>query len=270
MRSGLGGGVPKTFVSSQNNYVPEIPAQLLDLCHRIADPAKDYCIVAEGNISLTDGSGTLWIKASGEQMATMTAEGLCEVRISDVLRAMDLPMRDSAEVREALNRCSMTKGDSIPSTETYMHASLMEQTGCRVVIHTHPTEMLKLLCHTDADFYANRRIFPDEIVLCGPAACYVPYVAPGLPLAISIRERVTRFREKYGIWPKTIWLQNHGLICIGNSIGEAEAATYMSAKAAAVVVGALQCKAEIHWLTQAEIDSIYDWPDEHYRQRKLD
>ncbi len=247
----------------------EIPTQIVELCHRIADPAKDLCIVAEGNISITDGGGTLWIKASGEQMATITTDGLCEARISEVVRAMDLPMRDAAEVRNTLNSCCVKKGEGVPSTETFMHVSLMDQTGCTVVIHTHPIELLKLLCHTDADFYANRRIFPDEIVLCGPAACYVPYVAPGLPLAISIHERVARFREKYGIWPKTIWLQNHGLICIGNSIGEAESATYMSAKAASIVVGSLQCKAEIHWLTQEEINTIYDWPDEHYRQKKL-
>ena len=92
--------------------------------------------------------------------------------------------------------------------------------------------------------------------------------ADALP-ALEIVGAVTLFQAAYGVQPKTLWLQNHGLIAMGGTAKEAESATRMSVKAAEVALGALQAGKAIRWLEDREIQQIASWPDEHYRQRQL-
>lgn len=242
---------------------------LLDLAHGLGDPAHDLCICAEGNVSGAADDGTFWVKASGVPLRGIGAEGFVQMRVEDVAQGLEAALEGEEQVREFLNSKCLTRGGPVPSTEAFLHASLLQGTDARYVAHSHPTPLLSLLCTADAEYYARQRLFPDEIVLCGPAACHVPYFAPGLPLARQIRERTARYRNKWGGWPKTIWLQNHGLICLGQTASEALAASLMSVKAARVLLGALSQKSEPTFLTAKEIEQIHRWPDEQYRQRQL-
>lgn len=246
------------------------PAQsaALQLAHALGDPANDLCILAEGNMSVVDGDA-LWIKASGYSMTGMGTDGLVQVRRQPVLDALHRDLSDP-ECRELLNSARVDPGVSqLPSTETFMHAALLELPGVACVAHSHPTALLSLLSHQESELWARKRVFPDEIVCCGPAACFVPYVAPGLKLAKSIMACIGHFQEHWGIPPKTIWLQNHGLITLGSSAKEAIAASLMQVKAARVLLGAVQFGHGVRFLDPEEVDAIYTWPDEHYRQKRL-
>lgn len=247
-----------------------VPAELIALAHAMAEPSLGASILAEGNVSASTENGTLWIKASGACMSGIDDCGFVEVESAKVLAAMDKPIIDEAKVRELLNDSRTDKEtQSVPSTETFMHAYLLTLPGVRFVAHTHPESLLSLLALEDAKNFASKRIFPDEIVLCGAASCWVPYCAPGLPLAIEIKSAIAEFDTKHGASPKTIWLQNHGLIALGKTAKEAESATRMSIKAARITLGALQTGKPVRWLSEAEIQQIANWPDEHYRQRLL-
>ncbi len=247
------------------------PTHLIELAHFLGDPAEDQCILAEGNVSCRSSEGRIWVKASGHQMAKVGPSGFVEVESAPILGALDRPEPSVAEVRKLLN-ASMVPGASDktqPSTESFMHAYLLSLDGVEFVAHGHPTPLLSLLCLDSASEWAGRRMFPDEIVCCGPAACFVPYVAPGLRLAAEIRSAVQRFRTDWGIDPKTIWLQNHGLIALAKTAKEAMSICSMSVKAARVLLGALESWSEIRWMTKEEVSAIYEWPDEHFRQRAL-
>lgn len=250
---------------------PQPPAQLIELAHFMGDHAEDLCILAEGNVSCRSQEGRIWVKASGHQMAKIGPSGFVEIESSSVLEALDGPEPSVAEVRKILNT-SMVGGagdKAQPSTEAFMHAYFLSLDGVEFVAHGHPTPLLSLLCQEGASAWAARRLFPDEIVCCGPAACFVPYVAPGLRLAVEIRSAVGRFRSEWGIEPKTIWLQNHGLIALAKTAREAMSICSMSAKAARVLLGALASGEEIRWMSNEEINAIFEWPDEHFRQREL-
>lgn len=236
----------------------------------MAEPGLDAAILAEGNVSCQGGEGTIWVKASGHGMVGIGPEGFVEVEIEPVVAALDRSVRDETAVRELLNMARVDPSVSaVPSTETFMHAWLLGLADVGFVAHTHPVSLLSLLVLADGESLARRRLFPDEIVLCGAASAWVPYVAPGLPLAIEIRASVLRFQEQYGVLPKTIWLQNHGLITLGRSLKEAESATRMAVKAARVTLGALKTGKQVRWLSEEEIQQIANWPDEHFRQRLL-
>ena len=243
---------------------------LLELAHAFGNPANELCIFAEGNVSCRGEPGTFWIKGSGQGMEHITSAGFVEVRSEPVLAMLDSPPSDEAEVRECLNRARSDPANrQVPSTEAFMHAFLLSQPETNFVGHAHPTSLLSLLFLEVAKDLAVQRWFPDEIVCCGPASCYVRYVAPGLPLAVEIRKAVASFINEWGKAPKTLWLQNHGLICVGSTPSEVHCAAMMSIKAAKAVLGALQTGKPLRPLTKEEVAQISAWPDEHYRQRLL-
>ncbi len=244
------------------------PAELIALARAMSDPALDAAILAEGNVSTHASGGRLWIKASGAQMGEMTAEQFVEVESAPILAALDSGMRDEKQVREFLNAaCRSEKG--VPSTETFMHALLLGLPEVAYVAHCHPSALISLCALEDGPELAKKRLFPDEIVLCGVAACWVPYVPPGLPLAVEIRQATRQFQRHYEELPKTYWLQNHGLIALGRTAKEAESVTRMAVKAARVLLGALQTGRSIRFLAESEIRQIAGWPDEHFRQKLL-
>lgn len=247
------------------------PESLVRLAREVANPVEDLVILAEGNVSLAVGDQTLWIKGSGRGMAHAAACDFCEVRRGPLGEAVEngLPEADEVAVREMLDATRLDPSAVRPSTETFMHAWLMQFCDWRCVIHTHPTALLSILIREDAAQWAARRFFPDEIVLTGPASAWVPYVAPGLPLAQAIAASANHFRSQVGEAPKTFWLQNHGLITGGATPNEALSATRMAVKSARMLRDALAAGTELRWMTDAEVAQIAGWPDEHFRQAEL-
>ena len=244
-----------------------IPQELVWLAHVLGDPANELCILGEGNVScLAAEQDSIWVKGSGQQMQEIQAEGFAHVKLSGVCTGLTQSL-DDALCRQLLNRATIDGHN--PSTETFMHAWLLLETGAFFVAHSHPVPLLSLLCTTAAEDLATKRIFPDEIVCCGPASCFIPYVAPGLLLAQIIQERASIFKNNFGSWPKTYWLQNHGLICTGATAKEAAAASLMTVKVAKVLLGALATGQDLVFLSKGSIDQIYRWEDEHARQRMI-
>jgi len=239
---------------------------LVWLSRMLGDPAHDLAILAEGNASMKTG-GTFLVKASGRELASLDEDGLVEIDLERAVAALDGPALSDEQTRDALRNVS--KSELMPSVETFVHAYLLTLPGAAFVGHTHPTPLLSLLCTPLAQNLAASRLFPDEIVCCGPESAFVPYVDPGLPLARSIRDSVREFVDRRGELPRTIWLQNHGLIAIGTTAREVLGAHLMAHKAARVWLGALSSGTEPNRLSDADIDRIHTRPDEHYRQALL-
>jgi L-ribulose-5-phosphate 4-epimerase len=240
---------------------------LIHLAHALAADDRDMAILAEGNVSARADEETFWVKGSGQTMASIRPDGFARVHLATTVEAIQATYDSDAAIRSALNEARLEGPD--PSTETFMHAALLTLPGVMFVGHVHPTPLLSLLCLQGAKDWASRRLFPDEIVCCGPAACFVPYVAPGLELARSIQREIESFRSQHGVDPKTFWLENHGLIAVGASAREVESSCQMSVKAARVLLGCIQTGQAIKWMTDEEVSHIYNWPDEHARQQAL-
>jgi rhamnose utilization protein RhaD (predicted bifunctional aldolase and dehydrogenase) len=245
------------------------PHELLWMAQAVGAPINDLCVLAEGNVSCKDGD-SLWVKASGRSLHSCSEDVFVHVHIEPVMKALVHEFADEAEVRRTLNGARVThQGSNVPSTETFMHAALLSEFGARFVAHAHPTALLSVLSLASAEEYAERRLFPDEVVFCGPATCFVPYVAPGIHLARELAARARSFIETWGFPPKVYWLQNHGLIAVGQTAKETWAGVEMGAKAARVLLAALQTHEAIRWLSKEEIQTIANWPDEHYRQNLI-
>jgi rhamnose utilization protein RhaD (predicted bifunctional aldolase and dehydrogenase) len=243
---------------------------LVLLARALGNPPEGLAILAEGNVSASNGTDRFWVKASGASMTDIGPEGFVEVRSAPVRDALDSRDFDDAAIRTLLASARVDPtASAMPSVETFMHAYLLSLHGVQFVAHTHPEPLLALLSLDGAEAWADERLFPDEIVLCGPASVWVPYVDPGLRLARRIRDAVESYLDQEGEVPKSLWLQNHGLITLGATPKAALGATLMAAKAARVRLGALQTGRPLHALTKEDVMRIHTRPDEHYRQRRL-
>lgn len=100
----------------------------------------------------------------------------------------------------------------------------MTQTNGSVVYSNrdYPVAVNAILCLERSREAVSGCLFPDEIVCCGPAVCYVEYADPGLPLARRLRVRIEDFLDEYNMAPRVILMGNHGFIACGRMTRDAE------------------------------------------------
>ena len=210
----------------------------------MAKNVSHFTISGEGNVSVRDGDAML-IKASGSTLETMTDEDL---------------------VRCDLDGNALEGEERKPSMEVSFHAWILKTfPSINCVCHTHPTNTIKILCSSRISDFANRRLFPDQVVRNGIKSCVVPYATPGLPLREAIKISVEEFIVKNGSFPKLILLKNHGIITASASIQEATVSTLMCEKSAEIYIGAKMLNI-IQFLTPEEVAAVDTNPSEKYRR----
>ena len=165
---------------------------------------------AGGGNSSVKADGVLYIKPSGVSLASITAASLMPLAAGAAPRAGRWLGRRCAPGSDVVMASAMAarlrdEGDRRPSVECVFHA-LIES---RFVIHTHPTLVNALTCARDGEAIAAE-LFGDDVL-------WVPYVDPGLPLALEIARRRRAHVERTGAAaPAVTLLQNHGLIVAGD------------------------------------------------------
>lgn len=248
----------------------ELLASLVELTRFFGQPHMDYVIIGEGNTSCRVDDESFYVKASGQQMETIGADGFVQVRFAPVLAMLDNPPETLSEQKQIAKDARVDQSVTVvPSVEVSFHAMLLHECGVPFVGHTHPVAVNQIMCSDRAKVFADNRIFPDEAVLCGPQSVFVPYADPGLPLAIVMRDRVRAYMDKFGEAPKVILLKSHGLIALGQTPTEIKNITAMCVKAARILVGAYAVGQPV-FMSEADIMHIYKRPDEIYRRKQFE
>jgi rhamnose utilization protein RhaD (predicted bifunctional aldolase and dehydrogenase) len=244
-----------------------ILSQLLTLSRNLGQPEKDYVILGEGNTSARADTDTFWVKASGVSLRTLEPSGLVQVYFSKIFELLEYAQLSDAEVRSGLESARVDQQlKSMPSVETFLHAILLQLHEVNFVGHTHPAAVNAILCSKNAADAFSGSLFPDQIVYCGPAPVYIPYIDPGLPLARAMREAINVYAETWGQAPKMILMQNHGLIALGKTADEVENVTAMGVKAARVIAGTYAMGGP-NFLSTKNVERIHTRPDESYRKK---
>jgi rhamnose utilization protein RhaD (predicted bifunctional aldolase and dehydrogenase) len=242
--------------------------QLIAMSRVLGDPALDYAILGEGNSSARTDDETFWVKASGAEMRTIEASGFVQVRFGGVLSMLEAEELDDAGVKAGLEAARVDPAATArPSVETVLHALALKLDGVNFVGHTHPTAVNAILCSQKAEEAIAGRLFPDEIVYCGPAPVYIPYTDPGVPLARKVRDEIDRYLDEYRERPKVVLMQNHGLMALGQTALEVENITAMYVKTARVILGAYALDGP-HFMSAEAVARIHTRPDEQYRRRE--
>lgn len=244
--------------------------KLVAMSRNLGDPALNYVILGEGNTSARIDSETFWVKASGAELRTIDASGFVQVRFDRVLAMLEGLDPSDAQVKAGLEAARVDPSTAArPSVETVLHALALQVGDVNFVGHTHPTAVNAVLCSQKAEEAIAGRLFPDEIVYCGPAPVYIPYTDPGVPLARAVGDAIERYLERYRQAPKVILMQNHGFIALGKTASEVENITAMYVKAAHVLLGAYALGGP-HFMPPAAVARIHTRPDEQYRRQEWD
>jgi len=242
--------------------------ELVEMSHTLGDPTWDCAILGEGNTSAKVDEETFFVKASGTQLPIIKPEEFCRVRFDGVLPLLERETATDAEIKEVLMGAVVDQTGKWPSVETVMHALLLSLPDVNFVGHTHPTAVNAVLCSQKVEEAISGRLFPDEIVCCGPEPVYIPWTEPGPPLARAIRDGIAAFIEEKGFRPKVMLMQNHGLVALGATTAEVLSATAMCVKTFRVLIGTYALGGP-NFLTQEMVDRLWNRPDEVYRHSLL-
>ncbi len=251
--------------------------RLVSLSNDLGDASREFAILGEGNTSARADGDTFWVKASGTSLRTIDKAGFVRVAFEPVLGMLDGPDLTDEQIDRRLLEAKVDRvtgsgaapDDGVhPSVETVLHASCLNLEGINFVGHTHPVAINAVTCSTDFEAAVSGRLFPDEIVVCGPAPAIVPYTDPGLRLGREVRATIRRYVEERNELPRVVLMQNHGLIALGKTARQVENITAMAVKAARVLAGTYQFGGP-RFLSEEEVARIHTRPDEDYRRKIL-
>jgi len=149
----------------------------------------------------------LWVKGSGGDLATLTAEGLSALVVERLagLKKRYRGERHEDEMHELLDLCRFGQGGAPPSIDTSMHGLLRAPH----VDHLHPDAVIALAAAADGE-ELTKQCFGEQVA-------WVPWRRPGFELALRI-ERIHDARP--GL--KGVVLGGHGLTTWGRTSRECE------------------------------------------------
>jgi rhamnose utilization protein RhaD (predicted bifunctional aldolase and dehydrogenase) len=241
--------------------------ELVALSAELGLPANDYAILGEGNTSVRADDESFWVKASGTNLAGATRESFARVRFAPILAALDQAELADDALKNLLKSATV-EGKKTPSIETFLHAMCLKLDGVRFVGHTHPAVAVGLLSGRNSREIFGGCLFPDQIVVLGPAMAYVPYTDPGLPLALAVRKAIHDFGDRYLRDPKVLLMENHGAIALGATAQEVLNITQMLVKTCRILSHTLAAGGP-RFLSAAQVERIDKRPDEIARRKNL-
>ena len=189
-------------------------ASLINLSRHYGSDVE-FCLAGGGNTSVKIGP-SLFVKASGFPLATATADSFVEMSRAALDTALAAPPApDPGRSRRGAHQAGDVKAarspgkESRPSVECMLHNLLPRQ----FVVHSHSTVVNFVTCARDGRLLAQE-LFGDDVL-------WIPYVDPGLILAQTLRDAIRDYAKSTGRdCPPIIFMQNHGLIVIGDSEAE--------------------------------------------------
>jgi rhamnose utilization protein RhaD (predicted bifunctional aldolase and dehydrogenase) len=250
------------------DQLEEKRAALLELSHELGREDRGWAILGEGNSSVRLDSDRMLIKASGGSLGRLREEDVVECRTDFLAKLLARRSMNDDEIEEALLASRVDQSSKKPSVEALFHAYLLNLPEVRFVGHTHATAVNQILCSPRARQFADRRIFPDEIVCCGAASVFVPYTDPGLKLAQAIRQRVKKFVHDRRQLPRVVLIKNHGIITFGATMEAVLAAMQTAEKAAQIWLGAAALGGPT-FLREKDVARIASRTDEALRRRLM-
>jgi len=244
--------------------------QLISMSNWLGEEHRGFAILGEGNTSARAGDDSFFVKASGARLGGIDDSGFVEVRFAPVLEMLDGPTLSDADVKARLMAATVNNPARLaPSIETLFHAYLLSVPDVRFVGHTHPIAVNAIACSRGWKEFTRGRLFPDEIVCCGIAPAYIDYTDPGVPLGKAIRDSVAGYAVKHNEWPKSILMQNHGLIAIGETPSQVMSITAMWDKTARVLAGTLHFGGP-NFMSPESVSRIHTRPDELARKKRIE
>ncbi len=174
---------------------------------------EELVLAGGGNTSAKDGD-VMYIKGSGTQLATITAEGFVKMNraaLADIF-TKEYPSDDDAREAQALTDLTAAKmpgeENKRPSVETLLH-SLFPHT---FVLHIHPALVNGLTCSLNGKAAAEE--------LFGDGFIWIESCKPGYTLSKICYDKMTAYKAQNGKDADMLLLQNHGIFIAADTTEE--------------------------------------------------
>ncbi|MGW8567409.1 bifunctional aldolase/short-chain dehydrogenase [Isoptericola sp. NPDC055881] len=163
----------------------------------------------------------LWVKGSGGDLGTLTAQGLAVLRLDRLRALVDVypGVEREDEMVAAFDYCLHGKGGAAPSIDTAMHGLV----DAAHVDHLHPDAGIAIATAADGPGLTEK-IFGGKVV-------WVPWRRPGFQLGLDIAEIKAAHPDAIG----TV-LGGHGITAWGDTAEEAEASSLWIIETAAAYI----------------------------------
>ena len=150
----------------------------------------------------------LWVKGSGGDLGTLTADGLAVLRLDRMRALVDVYPGEEREdeMVAAFDFCLPRQGGAAPSIDTAMHG-LVDATH---VDHLHPDSGIAIATASDGE-QLTKEIYGDRVL-------WVPWRRPGFQLGLDIAAIANSSPHAVGVI-----LGGHGITAWGATSDEAEA-----------------------------------------------
>lgn len=174
---------------------------------------EELVLAGGGNTSAKDGD-VMYIKGSGTQLATITADGFVKMSRAALAEIFtkDYPTDDNAREAQALADLTAAKmageENKRPSVETLLH-SIFPHT---FVFHVHPALVNGLTCSVNGKAEAEK-LFGDEFV-------WIDSCKPGYTLSKICYDKMTAYKAEKGKDADMLLLQNHGIFLAADTTEE--------------------------------------------------
>ena len=177
---------------------------------------KDYVQGGGGNASCKH-DGKMAIKASGFTIGEITEDsGYADVDYVKIREYhTDVKENELAEREKNSTPFTMScvfedkNGNKLrPSVETGFHSFMK-----KYVMHTHPVYANAITCAAGGADLAKKILGDMDFI-------WIPYINPGFSLTLVIKDAMDEYEKKTGVFPKVIFLENHGLITTSDNAEE--------------------------------------------------
>ena len=145
----------------------------------------------------------LWVKGSGNDIASITEKGFAGLKLDEVSPLFDRPSMSDEEMTAYLDRTAFEPSRPRQSIETLLHAFV----PAKHVDHTHPDAIIAVAC-TPTGPDIMREIY-------GERAAWVDYIRPGFTLSQQIGAAVQGNPKL-----EAVVMGKHGLVTWGDSSKE--------------------------------------------------
>src|SRR5207245_1032060 len=180
----------------------------------------------------------LWVKGSGTDLATITAQGFAGLRLDELLPLREREEMDDATMVAYLLASAVRPDQPRPSIETLLHAFV----AAPHVDHTHPDAIIALTSNPD-----GRRLAEEAF---GDEAVWLDYQRPGFAMSRRIAQLLDANPSA-----RAVLLERHGLVTWGASGEESyEATIEFVARAARAIDEAAQGRFGLGGQQTAELD----------------
>lgn len=229
----LAGGVDNLWDSTESKGLS--PLETLAYRSNLLGTDRSVANYGGGNTSTktteTDHTGrevqVMWVKGSGSDLSTITADGFTGLKLDEVLPLMERDEMSDEEMVAYLAKCQLGPAMPRSSIETLLHAFVPYPH----VDHTH-ADAVNMICAAENGEKLARECFGDEAV-------WIPYIRPGFTLSKQVGEAVSNNPDV-----KLVLLAKHGLVNWGASAEECYSNTIKIINRAAEFVAAKSAGSE--------------------------